>query len=114
MSMMRTITVELPQSLVEQLQGRAVSEETLKQVMIEAALAWATRKPRDLPAKERALQVLRETGLIMTPERQRVFAEAVRATLPSAGATRHEVKQALSKLKTPLSEEIIAERDERW
>ena len=55
------------------------------------------------------LQILRQAGLVMESERQRASADALMATLSLKDLpTRDQVRAALSKLRVPLSEEIIA------
>lgn len=64
--------------------------------------------------KEKVLQTLRQAGVIMASERQRAFAEAIISTLPlEKSPTRAQVEASLTKLRVPLSIEILNMRGDR-
>ncbi len=72
--------------------------------------------------RSEVLQTLMETGLIMPPDGQRAFAESLMKELDMPviplsdeqhAQLERQVKSALSKLRVPLSEEIITMRGER-
>ena len=64
--------------------------------------------------KEKVLQALRQAGVVMASETQRAFAEAIISTLPlEKSPTRSQVEASLSKLRIPLSTEILNMRGDR-
>ena len=110
---METVHIQLPAILMEQIKQKLFSEEAINQAFSEAIQMWL-EKQSEIETKEKALQMLRQAGLVMTSGRQRTFAEAIITTLhPKDVPTHAKVKASLAKLKTPLSEEIINMRGER-
>jgi Arc/MetJ-type ribon-helix-helix transcriptional regulator len=106
---MNTITVRLPESLVESLSREALSPD---EVIIEALEEWLGKRQEEQRKRER--QVLLEKGLIMSSAERHAFVErfmnalGIQAEeLPSHDELRQELKGV-----PPLSELIIAERDE--
>ena len=63
---------------------------------------------------EKTLQFLRHTGLVMSQERQSAFAQSVKATFETnEKPERAAVEAALANFDSPLSEEILAMREEK-
>ncbi len=107
---MSTVTVRLPESLAESLRREALSPD---EAIIKALEEWLETRQQE--QRKRARQVLLDRGLIMSPEEQRAFANAIRArlSLDREPPSFEEVEKALANLKPPLSEEIIVGRGER-
>lgn len=111
---METVQIQLPLALVQQIQQEIPSDETLNQIIAEAIQMWLERRREGKDERENALRALRRAGVVMDSERQRALAEAMMAPLPLKKApTPVQVEASLSRLKVPLSEEIIAMRGER-
>ncbi len=112
---METVQIQLPPALLQQVHQEVSSAEALSLVVAEALQMWLEKRSKMATEEEKALQTLRQAGLVMTSERQRAFAEGIMATLPRKGgtSTRAQVEASLAKLQIPLSEEIIAMRGER-
>lgn len=111
---MATIQIELTSSLAQKIQEKAAAPEALNKVVTEAIEQWLERQEEELSEKDRTMQVLLDAGLVMSPEAQRAMAEALMVGLPKpTEADRSRVEAALSKLKVPLSEEILLMRGER-
>lgn len=109
---METVQIQLPHSLVQQMQQEVASDEALSQVVAEAIRMWLERRrEREKGRKGKILQTLRQAGVVMDSGNQRALAEAIMSTLPlKKGVTRAQVEASLARLKVPLSEEIIAMR----
>lgn len=114
---MSMITVQLPETLAESL-----SKETLPpdEAVIKALEEWLEQREQERAKeakkleRERVLKAIRSTGLWRSQEDQRTFVERLMNTLgleavelPSHEELRQELKGV-----PPLSELIIAERDE--
>lgn len=106
---MNTITVRLPESLAESLRREALPPD---EAIIQALEEWLEKRQEE--QRERARQVLLEKGLIMSSEERHAFVERLMNALgiqaedlPSHDELRQELKGV-----PPLSELIIAERDE--
>jgi len=111
---METVQIQLPPPLAQRIRQEISSDETLSQVVAEAIQMWLERRQEEKVDKEKVLQTLRQTGVVITSERQRALAEAMMATLPVKKApTRTQVEASLAKLRVPLSAEIIAMRGKR-
>ncbi|MGA9348595.1 MAG: hypothetical protein WBW48_07300 [Anaerolineae bacterium] len=107
---MSTIEVRLPEPLAKRLQQEALPPD---EVIIEALEEWLQKRQEE--QGKRARQVLLDRGLIMSPEEQQVFANAIRTrlSLDREPPSLEEVERALANLDPPLSEEIIVGRGER-
>lgn len=111
---METVQIQLPPPLAQRIRQEISSDETLSQVVAEAIQMWLERRREEKVEKEKVLQTLRQTGVVIASERQRALAEAMMATLAVEKApTRTQVEASLAKLRVPLSAEIIAMRGER-
>jgi hypothetical protein len=111
---MEVVQVELPPELVQRLRQAMVTDDVLSQVVAEAVQMWLERRHAEKVQTERGLHVLRQAGLVMDGTRQRALADAMRPTRrPEDEPSREQVEVALSRLKVPLSEEILAMRGER-
>lgn len=111
---METIQIQLPPVLMQRLQQEAPSDETLSQVIAEAIQIWLERQQEKKTAKEKALQKLRQAGVVMTAKRQHTLVESLLVPLSMDKPPTHtQVQASLAKLKVPLSEEIIIMRGER-
>jgi hypothetical protein len=111
---METVQIQLPLPLVQKLQRETSSIEAIGQVIAEAIQMWLEKRLEEKANGERVSQILRQAGLIMAPERQRALAESIMSKLTlQETPTLAQVEAALSKLKVPLSDEIIAMRGER-
>lgn len=110
---METVQFQLPPSLAKKIRQITYSNEALNRVVAEAIQQWLAQRPNQEIDCEKTLKTLRDAGLIMSSERQRAFAQAMMAELPPRPTpSRAEVEAVLAKLKSPLSEEIIAMRGE--
>ncbi len=109
---METIQVQLPKKLAQRLRQEIPEDKALDHALVEAVQLWLAEREKKSTDKERALHALRQAGLLMPSERQHAMAEAVLRTLPQRAlpADRMQVRTNLAKLKTPLSEEILAMR----
>jgi len=108
---METVQIQLPPSLVQQMQQEVASDEALSQVVAEAIQMWLEKRK---VKKGKVLQTLRQAGVVMNLENQRALAETMMSTLPpKKGVTRAQVEASLARLKVPLSEDIIAMRGVR-
>jgi hypothetical protein len=111
---MEVLQVELPPELVQRLRQEMAADDVLSQVIAEAVQMWLERRQAEQRQTERGLHVLRQAGLVMDEARQRALADAMRPTRSSEDEpSREQVEVALSRLKVPLSEEILAMRGER-
>lgn len=107
---MSTIEVRLPEPLAKRLQEEAVLADD---AIVEALEAWLEKRQEE--QRKRARQVLLDRGLIMSPDEQQTFTNAIRArlSLNREPPRLEEVEKSLAKLEPPLSEEIIVGRGER-
>jgi len=107
---MNTVTVRLPDTLVESLHRQALPPD---EAIIQALEEWLETRQRE--QRKQARQVLLEKRLIMSPDEQRAFVNAVRTqlSLDREPPSLEEVERALANLAPPLSEEIIIGRGER-
>jgi len=111
---METFQIQLPLPLAQQIRQLAYPDDELNKVVAQAIQQWLVDRKKDHTERKRALKALRDAGLVMSSERQRALAKAMIAKLPPRDTpTRAQVEASLSKLKVPLSEEIIAMRGER-
>ncbi len=111
---METVQIQLAPTLLQRLQQEISPNKPIGQIIAEAVQMWLEKRQEEKSNDERVLQVLRHAGLIMTPERQRALAESIMSKLAlKETPTLAQAEAALSKLKVPLSEEIIAMRGER-
>ena len=114
---METVQIQLSHTLVEQIQlemspAEALSTEALNQVVADAIGLWLEKQQEKKAAKSKALQLLRQAGMVMDAEWQRASAASMLTPLSGKGEmpSHAQVEAALAKVKTPLSEEIIAMR----
>ena len=114
---MSTITVQLPETLAESLRREVLPPD---KAIIKALEEWLEkrRQERAKEAKkleqERVLEAIRSTGLWRSQEDQRAFVERLMSTLGLEAVelpSHEELRQELEGVP-PLSELIIAERDE--
>ncbi len=110
---MEAVQVQLPPELVQRLRQEVASEEALSQVVAEAVQMWLERRHAEKVQKDVGLRLLRDAGLAMDGARQRALADAILPPLRAeAIPSREQVETALSRLKVPLSEEIVTMRGE--
>lgn len=110
---MESVQLELPSDLLQQVRQEIPSEAALSQVVTEAIHMWLEKRLSERSRQEHVLQTLRHSGLVMTLEKQRALADAMMSPLHLAEMPgREELEAALSRLKVPLSEEIIIMRGE--
>lgn len=112
---MEDVHVHLPSDLLQRLRREIPSDEVLSQVVAEAVHMWLEKRREHKNQKEeKGLHMLRQAGIAMDSARQRALAEAI---MPPRGVEgppdREQVEIALSRLKVPLSEEIVTMRGER-
>ncbi|MFQ5813691.1 MAG: hypothetical protein ACE5I2_10970 [Anaerolineae bacterium] len=107
---MSTITVQLPEALAESLRREVLPPD---KAIIKALEEWLQTRRKE--QRKRARQVLLDKGLIMSPDEQQTFTNAIRARLSLNGEppSLEEVEKSLAKLEPPLSEEIIVGRGKR-
>ena len=111
---METVQVQLPLELAQRLRQEVASEEALSQVVAEAVHMWLEKRRTAKAQKEQGLGMLRRAGLAMDGTRQRALADALMPPLRAEDMpSREQVEAILSRLKVPLSEEVIAMRGER-
>jgi uncharacterized protein (DUF934 family) len=106
---MSTIEVRLPEPLAKRLQQEALPPD---EAIIKALEEWLEKRQEEQRKRER--QVLLDRGLIMSPEEQHAFVERLMSTLgldTRELPSHEELRQELEGVP-PLSELIIAERDE--
>ena len=112
---MEAVQVQLPPELMQRLRQEIASEETLSQVLAEAVHMWLEKRRTEKVQKDQSLAMLRDAGLVMDGVRQRELADALIPPLRAEDMpSREQVEAILSRLKVPLSEEVIAMRGERW
>ena len=108
---MEAVQVQLPPELVQRLRQEIASEEALSQVVAEAVQMWLERRSAEKVQQEVGLRLLRDAGLAMDGARQRALADAIIPPLRAEERlSREQVETALSRLKVPLSEEIVTMR----
>ena len=111
---MELVQIQLPATLVQQIQQEVSSDEALSQVIAEAIQMWLEKRWEEKAGKEKVSQILGQAGVIMASEKQRASAEAMMAALAlKETPTRAQVEASLARFKVPLSQEIIAMRGER-
>jgi len=110
---METVQIQLPLPLLQRINQAISSKVTLNQIITEAVQMWLTTRHNEEAHNEKMSQLLREAGLVMPPEKQHALAETMLNRLSFVGTpTFAQVESSLSKLKVPLSEEIISMRGE--
>ena len=112
---MEAVQVQLPPELMQRLRQEIASEAMLSQVVAEAVHMWLEKRRTEKAQKDQSLAMLRAAGLAMDGARQRELADALIPPLRTEDMpSREQVEAILSRLKVPLSEEVIAMRGERW
>jgi hypothetical protein len=110
---LESVQVELPSDLLQQVRQEIPSDVTLSQAVAEAIQVWLEKRLSEKSRRARVLQTLRESGLVMTLEKQRALADAMMSPLHLGGKPgREDLEDVLAHLKVPLSEEIIIMRGE--
>ena len=103
------LTVRLPRQLHQTLRERATrSAQSLNKVIVSTLWRGLERKETSPPSEyERTMAAIRKTGLVMTlgPEWDKHIEDAPDMTV-------EELREAL-RGRSPLSEDIIADRGER-
>ena len=106
---MNTIAVKLPERLTKQLQQELVSDEAVSEAIAEAIEEWLeSRRQKARSERERAIEAIKRAGLHLKTsweEWNELFAS-------TPALTAEEVRRMMTGV-SPLSEDIIAERDER-
>ena len=111
---METLQIQLPHILAQRIRQETSSKEALSQIVAEAIRMWLGRAREGAEERENVLQTLRQAGVVMAPERQRAWTEAMMTALHTEKVpTREQVEASLSELSVPLSAEIIAMRGKR-
>ena len=111
---MEAVQVQLPPELMQRLRREIASEEMLSQIVAEAVHMWLEQRRTAKAQKNQGLDMLRHAGLAMDGARQRALADALMPPLCAEDTpSREQVEAALSQLKVPLSEEVIAMRGKR-
>ena len=114
---MSMIEVRLPEPLAKRLQEEAVPAD---EAIVEALEEWLEQREQERAKeakkleRERVLEAIRSTGLWRSQEDQRTFVERLISTLGFEAVelpSHEELRQELEGVP-PLSELIIAERDE--
>ena len=104
---MSTIAIKLPERLTKQLRQELVSDEAVSEAVAEAIKEWLeSRRQKARSERERIREALRSTGLLskMGEEWNDLIGQAPRMT--------HDEIQQMMAGVPPLSELIIAEREE--
>jgi hypothetical protein len=114
---MSTITVQLPETLTESLRRQTLPPD---EAIIEALEEWLEKRRQEQAEeankleRKRVLEAIRSTGLWHSQEDQQAFVESLIRTLGLEAIelpSHEELRQELAGVP-PLSELIIAERDE--
>ncbi len=114
---MSTVTVRLPETLAESLSREALPPDA---AIIAALEEWLEQREQERTKeakrleRERVLEAIRSTGLWRSQEEQRAFVERLISTLGLEAVelpSHEELRKELEGVP-PLSELIIAERDE--
>ena len=110
-----TIHIQLPPALLQQVRQKAESGETTTgQIFTEALQIWLERDKKRRNKENNALNMLRKSGIVMTRDQHHQMADKIISSLNiSEIPDLKQARTALSKLRTPLSEEIIAMRGAR-
>lgn len=105
---MSTIAIKLPQRLAEQLRQELVSDEAVSRAVAEAVEEWLeSRRRQGRSERERAIEAIEKAGLHLKTsweEWNELFAS-------TPVLTAEAVRRMMTGV-SPLSEDIIAERDE--
>jgi hypothetical protein len=110
---MESVQLELPSDLLQKVRQEIPSETALSQVVTEAIHLWLEKRLVERSTQERTRQKLRDSGLVMTLEKQRALVDTMMNPLHLGGKLgREELEAILARLKVPLSEEIIRMRGE--
>lgn len=110
---MSIMQIDLPSSLLQRVQREIVAGENVNEVIVEAIQLWLENRREKKVAKNNLVLALREKGLVMQTGDQRALADSLRHKLRLTSLPDPiKVRQALSKVGVPLSEEIIAMRGE--
>jgi hypothetical protein len=85
----------------------------MEAVQVQLLPELVQRLRQEVASEEACLRLLRDAGLAMDRARQRALADALMSSL-SAGnlPSREQIEAILSRLKVPLSEEVMAMRGE--
>ena len=110
---MESVQVELPSDLLQRVRQEIPSDAALSQIVAEAIHLWLEKRLSEKSRRARVLDTLRESGLVMTLEKQQALADAMMSPLHLAEMpNREDLESVLARLKVPLSEEIIDMRGE--
>ncbi|MGA9347632.1 MAG: hypothetical protein WBW48_02345 [Anaerolineae bacterium] len=105
---MSTIAIELPERLAKQLQQELISDEAVSEAVAEAIQEWLkSRRQKARSEQERVMEAIERGGLHLKTSWEE-WNELFAAT---PDLTAEEVRQMMTGV-SPLSEDIIAERDE--
>jgi Arc/MetJ-type ribon-helix-helix transcriptional regulator len=105
---MSTIAIELPERLTRQLRQELVSDEAVSEAVAEAVEEWLeSRRQRARSERERAIEAIERAGLHLKTS----WEEWNELFTSTPVLTAEEVRQMMTGV-SPLSEDIIAERDE--
>ncbi len=109
------MTIRLPNALAKQIREQGLAGQSLDRFVADALQIKMRERVKQHKAKQKALKVLRQAGLVLPSSAQRDFADAVLMRLPTRKepVTRSQVEKSLDKLQSPLSAEILAMRGER-
>jgi Arc/MetJ-type ribon-helix-helix transcriptional regulator len=103
-----TIAIELPERLTEQLRQELVSDEKVSEAVTEAIEEWLeSRRQKARSERERAIGAIETAGLNLKTS----WEEWNELFTSTPVLTAEEVRQMMTGV-SPLSEDIIAERDE--
>jgi hypothetical protein len=103
-----TIAIELPERLARQLRQELVSDEAVSKAIAEAIEEWLeSRRQKARSERERAIEAIEKAGLNLKTS----WGEWNELFTSTPALTAKEVRQMMTGV-SPLSEDIIAERDE--
>jgi len=103
-----TIAIELPERLSKQLRQELVSDEAVSEAVAEAIKEWLeSRRQKAGSERERAIEVIEKAGLNLKTS----WEEWNELFTSTPALTAEEVRQMMTGV-SPLSEDIIADRDE--
>lgn len=107
---MSEVLVQLPAPLYQRLIGRAANEKREPaDAIVEAVKYWLREEDEQPSEEERFRRALEHTGLWVPPE-ERKYAVRESVDEQTREHDRQRVRRIMTKVKTPLSEDIIRDR----
>jgi len=110
---LEAIQIQIPSDLLQHVKNKIDSyEEKISNIVIEQLKIMVNKKEKKIKEQD-MLQYFRDIDLVMSSDRQQSMAENIISSLKVSKIPTHSsVRSSLSKLKVPLSEEVLAMRGE--